>query len=61
LVSSFPPDSLTSYAGTYLVKISGTVLGVKEIEFTSRLAAVIGLIVGLYFFVVRGVAGILER
>jgi hypothetical protein len=40
----------------YLVKISGTAPGVKEIELTGRMGAFIGLIVGLYFFVVRGVA-----
>jgi hypothetical protein len=56
LVSAYLPDFFTSYADRYLVKISGTALGVKEIELTGRLGALIGLIVGLYFFVVRGVA-----
>lgn len=56
LVSAYLPDVFTSYADTYLVKISGTAPGVKEIELTGRLGAFIGLIVGLYFFVVRGVA-----
>lgn len=56
LVSAYLPDFFTSYADKYLVKISGTALGVKEIELTGRLGALIGLIVGLYFFVVRGVA-----
>ena len=57
VVSSHLPDFFTSYAEKYLLKISGTVLGVKEVELTGRLGALIGLIVGLYFFVVRGVAG----
>ena len=57
LLSSYLPDFFTSYAERYLLKISGTVLGVKEVELTGRLGALIGLIVGLYFFVVRGVAG----
>jgi hypothetical protein len=56
LVSAYLPDFFTSYADKYLVKISGTALGVKEIELTGRLGALIGLIVGFYFFVVRGVA-----
>jgi hypothetical protein len=56
LVSAYLPDVVTSYADKYLVKISGTAFGVKEIELTGRLAALIGLVVGLYFFVVRGVA-----
>jgi len=56
LVSAHLPDFFTSYADKYLLKISGTALGVKEIELTGRLGAFIGLIVGLYFFVVRGVA-----
>jgi hypothetical protein len=56
LVSAHLPDFFTSYADNYLVKISGTALGVKEIALTGKLGAVIGLIVGLYFFVVRGVA-----
>ena len=56
LVSAYLPDFFTSYADKYLVKISGTALGAKEIELTGRLGAFIGLIVGLYFFVVRGVA-----
>jgi hypothetical protein len=56
LVSAYLPDLVTSYADQYLVKISGTVPGVKEIALTGRLGALIGLIVGLYFFVVRGVA-----
>lgn len=56
LASAHLPDFFTSYADQYLVKISGTALGVKEIELTGRLGAFVGLIVGLYFFVVRGVA-----
>jgi len=56
LVSAYLPDFVASYADQYLVKISGTALGVKEIELTGKLGAFIGLIVGLYFFVVRGVA-----
>ena len=56
LVSAYLPDVLTSYADKYLLKISGTALGVKEVDLTGRLGAVIGLIVGMYFFVVRGVA-----
>ncbi|HET7199220.1 MAG TPA: hypothetical protein VFI80_00195 [Burkholderiales bacterium] len=38
------------------MKISGTAPGVKEIGLTGRLGASIGLIIGLHFFVVRGVA-----
>ena len=56
LASAYLPDLVTSYADNYLVKISGTALAVKEIELTGRLGAFVGLIVGLYFFVVRGVA-----
>ncbi len=56
LASAYLPDFFTSYADKYLVKISGTALGVKEIELTGKLGAFIGLVVGLYFFVVRGVA-----
>ncbi len=56
LVSAYLPDFFTTYADNYLLKISGTALGVKEIELTGKLGALIGLIVGLYFFVVRGVA-----
>lgn len=51
------PGFFTSYAEKYLLKISGTVLGVKEIDLTGRLGALLGLIAGVYLFVVRGVAG----
>ena len=51
------PDFFTSYAEKYLLKISGTVLGINEVELTGRLGALLGLIAGLYFFVARGVAG----
>jgi hypothetical protein len=56
LVSAHLPDFFSSYVDNYLVKISGTALGVKDIALTGKLGAFIGLIVGLYFFVVRGVA-----
>ena len=56
LVSPHLPDFFSSYVDNYLVKISGTALGVKDIALTGKLGAFIGLIVGLYFFVVRGVA-----
>lgn len=55
------PSSFTSYAAKYLLKISGTVLGVKEIDLTGRLGAVIGLIAGGYLFVTHGVAGRREQ
>ena len=50
------PLFFTSYAEKYLVKISGTVLGIREVDITGRLGALIGLIVGGYLFVSRGVA-----
>jgi hypothetical protein len=57
MLHPYLPDFFTSYAEKYLLKISGTVLGVKELEVTGRLGALIGLIAGLYFFISRGVAG----
>lgn len=55
--SRYLPDFFTGYAEKYLLKISGTVLGVREVDVTGRLGALIGLIAGLYFFIARGVAG----
>lgn len=55
------PVFVTSYAEKYLLKISGTVLGVKEVDITGRLGALVGLLWGGYVFLSRGIAAPIAR
>ena len=50
------PDGFGAYAQGYDVSLSGTMLGVQEITINGRLGACVGLLLGLYLFLSRGLA-----
>jgi hypothetical protein len=50
------PDGFGAYAKGYGVSLSGTMLGVREISVSGRLGACVGLLLGLYLFLSRGLA-----
>jgi hypothetical protein len=56
MLASSLPDWFKNYAESYQLKISGTVLGVKEVAFNGRLGGLFGLLLGIYFFLTNGVA-----
>jgi hypothetical protein len=56
MLASSLPDWFKNYAESYQLKISGTVLGVKEVAFNGRLGGLFGLFLGIYFFLTNGVA-----
>lgn len=50
------PDGFRAYADGYRVALSGTALGVREIAVSGRFGAFVGLLLGLYLFLSRGLA-----
>jgi hypothetical protein len=50
------PDAVRRYAESYQLKISGTVLGIRSTEFNCKLGGLLGLVLGSYLFLSRGVA-----
>ena len=56
ILESILPDALRRYAESYQLKVSGTVLGIRNTEFNCELGGLLGLILGSYLFLSRGVA-----
>ena len=50
------PSGFAAYAEGYGVSLSGTMPGVREITVSGRLGACVGLLLGLYLFLSRGLA-----
>ena len=50
------PDGFRAYADGYRVSLSGTALGVREVAVSGRFGAFVGLLLGLYLFLSRGLA-----
>jgi len=57
MAAMYLPEFLRAYAESYYLRISGTVLGIREITFTGKLGAFIGLLIGSYLFMANGLAG----
>lgn len=55
-VAGLLPDGFRAYADGYRVSLSGTALGVREIAVSGRFGAFVGLLLGLYLFLARGLA-----
>ncbi|HMN14022.1 MAG TPA: hypothetical protein PKD55_17030 [Bellilinea sp.] len=50
------PDGFRAYADGYRAALSGTALGVREVAVSGRFGAFLGLLLGLYLFLSRGLA-----
>jgi hypothetical protein len=50
------PDGFRIYGDGYQLHLSGTALGVREIAVNGKFGAFLGLILGLYLFLARGLA-----
>lgn len=56
MLSASLPEWFKSYAEAYQLKISGTVLGVKDVTINGRLGGLLGLLIGVYLFLANGVS-----
>jgi hypothetical protein len=50
------PNGFRAYAEGYRLSLAGTALGLREIAVSGRLGACLGLLLGLYLFLSRGLA-----
>lgn len=48
------PDGFRAYSEGFRLSLSGTALGVREISASGQLGAFVGLLLGLYLFLTRG-------
>jgi hypothetical protein len=56
MFSSSLPEWFKSYAEGYQLKISGTILGIREVTVNGKLGGLFGLILGVYLFLSKGMA-----
>jgi uncharacterized membrane protein YhaH (DUF805 family) len=50
------PNGFRAYAEGYRLSLAGTALGLREIAVSGRLGACLGLLLGFYLFLARGLA-----
>lgn len=56
-LSGVLPDGFRAYADGYHVALSGTALAVRDLTVSGHFGAFVGLLLGLYLFLSRGLAG----